>query len=124
MEMRLGAGLSLVSRLIGRFAGKPEFQCATRDVSVDGMRLVSDRQIPERTAVKLWVTMPDDEGKTLELDGWVRWTSNDGTTGKFLSGIRLDTFPSSSMAGWARAIRERIREHFINPIQQANTVTP
>ena len=121
--MRLGAGVAVVSRLLGRFAGKSQFQCAIRDVSVDGMRLVSDRPIPEHNAVKLWVAMPD-EGQTLELNGSVRWASNDGETGKFLSGIHLDAFPSSSLAVWAGSIRGRVREHFINPIRQPSLVAP
>ena len=123
LEMRLEAGVAVVARLVGRVAGVPQFQCATKDVSVEGMRLVSDTPIPEGRAVRLWVTLPNDEGgKTLELNGWVRWALNEATTGRFLAGVHLAGSPRSSVAAWAGAIGERIREHFSNPVNQPSPV--
>ena len=120
LEMKLEAGVAVVSSMLGRFTREPQFQCATKDVSVEGMKLVSDIPIPERKVVKLWVTLPGDGGvdKNLELHGRVRWALIEAATGRFLAGIHLAAFPRSAVAVWAMAIGERVREQFSIPINQ------
>ena len=122
LEMKLEAGVAVVAKMLGRLSWNPQFYCATRDVSVRGMKLVSDRRIPERKVVRLWVTLPEHEGKTLKLNGRVRWASIEAATGRFLAGIHLDAFPRSTVAAWAGAIGERIREHISNPVNQPSPV--
>ena len=122
LEMKLEAGVAVVANVVGRFAGKPQLECVTRDVSVEGMKLLTGRRLPEGKAVRVWVKLPIDEGgKTLELNGRVRWAYAQNTAG-FLAGIHLDGHPMHSMAAWARAIGERIREHVSNPVNQPSPV--
>ena len=118
LELKMVVGVAVVSRLLGRLVGKPQFQCVIQDVSFGGVGLVSDRPIPTGKGVKLWVSLANDEGKPLELNGRVCWSSARGTN-RFLAGISLDEHPRSSMAAWAGRVRERIREHF-NPVQQSS----
>ena len=122
LEMRLDAGVAVVGRTLGRSAGKPKLECVIRDISEEGMGLVSDSRIPERKVVKLRVALPEHGGKTMGLNGRVRWAYMDPGTGRFFAGIQLDALPRHSKAVWARAIRERIREHFSNPVNQLSPV--
>ena len=114
--MELLAGISIVSGILGHVC-KPQFHCVTRDVSLRGMKLLSDRSIPEGASVKLWVTLPDEgKDKDLTLRGRVCWSTARSVAGKFFAGVSLDTRPGSSGAMWMETIREKIRMTFQNVI--------
>jgi hypothetical protein len=117
IEMEIPAGVAVVSSFLGHFIRRPQFRCVTKDVSVRGMKLVSDHPIPEGATVKLWVTGPD-AGKTAtwSLRGRVCWAITQSKGARFLAGIRLDDQPAAAMAVWTEAIREQIREHFRSPV--------
>lgn len=111
------AGFSLVSGVLSCFVWEPQFQCVTRDVSLRGMKLLSDRPIPEGASVKLWVTLPD-EGKDedLTLRGRVCWSTAQSVAGKFFAGVSLDVRHGRSVAVWTEKIRAKIRENFQNAV--------
>ena len=111
------AGISIVSGILDRFVRKPQFRCVTRDVSLRGMKLLSERPIPEGASVKLWVTLPDEgKDKDLTLRGRVCWATAQSVAGKFFAGVSLDARPGRAMAVWMEKIREKIRKNFQNAI--------
>jgi len=99
--------------MLDRFVRKPAIHCFTRDVSVQGLKLLSDRPIPEGAAVKLWVTLPE-AGTTEPLTLWGRvcWAAEQTGGAGFLAGIRLEAKPERYVRVWQETIRERIRAQF------------
>ena len=113
----MGAGVSLVSGFLGDFIRKPQYECFTRDVSVQGMKVVSGRPLPKGADVRLWVTLPDDGiGSALQLRGRVCWAKAPGVTGEWHAGIRLDNHSGHPDGVWANTIRGKIRAHYYNAI--------
>lgn len=111
--MEMAASVGVVSRFLDLFVRKPQFDCVTRDVSVQGMRLCSEQPIPDGALLNVWVALPDDEtSRALRLRGRVCWAAAGSVAGEFLAGIRLDAHPETAMAVWTDRIRDRIRERF------------
>lgn len=117
LPLELIAGVAVSPGLLGFLVRKASFRCVTRDVSIQGIKLVADVPIPEGGAVKLWIKLPDaGTRKDLRLRGRVCWTTAQSVAGEYFAGIRLEAQPRRSMAVWTEAIRERIREQFRNPV--------
>lgn len=106
-----------MSSVLDHLILKPQFQCRTRDVSVQGMKVVLDRPLPEGADVKLWITLPDAGESELKLRGRVCWAKTPSVTGEWLAGIRLDHSSTQPDGIWAKTIRSRIREHYHQAIR-------
>jgi len=117
LEMKLSAGVAIVSSILGFLAWKPEFQCRTQDASAQGMKLFSNRPIPEGSDVKLWVSVPNDtRKKALKLRGRVCWAASHDVRGAFLAGVCLASQPARSVTAWKKLIYERVRKDYRDPI--------
>lgn len=116
IELRMGAGVSVVSGFLGDLIRKPQFECFTRDVSVQGMKVVSGRPLPEGADVRLWITLPGEGvGSAVQLRGKVCWAkAPSGVTREWHAGIRLDNQSGHPDGVWANTIRGKIRAHYYN----------
>ena len=115
--MKLSAGVAIVSNILGFLVWKPQFQCRTQDASAQGLKLFSNRPIPEGSDVKLWVSVPDDtRKKALRLRGRVCWAAAQDDRGEFLAGVCLDPQPAPSVTVWKKLIYERVRKDYRDPM--------
>jgi hypothetical protein len=106
-EVTVGSGLRSF------FTGLRKIPCTVKDVSICGLRLHTDRAIPERSGVDLLVRLPMTTGmQTFKLRGDVRWSGAGAESGLYATGIRLRDEPARFMKTWKEVIRERIRQHF------------
>ena len=111
--MEVTAGVSLAWRHFGFFSRKPQFSCTTRNVSVRGMQIMTDRLIPPGATLKLWVNpLTKEPVEPLKLSGEVCWSTPHSSTGRFLSGVRLHDRPEGNFAVWTENVRSLIRQHF------------
>ncbi len=110
--MEASAGVSLVWRRFSFLSRRPQFRCTTRNVSIRGVQIQTDRLIPPGSILKLWVHSPRTESsELLKLRGEVRWSTPHSSTGLFLSGVLLHG-AGGNVALWVESVRSLIRQHF------------
>ncbi len=107
--MKMPVGVAVISRPLGLFCWRPQFQAQTRNISATGFALLTERPLAVGAAIKLWVPVPN--GAILKLRGTVVRSSPDEATGAVLNHIQLSKRPEQAMRIWTDTVFEDIR-HF------------
>ena len=82
---------------------------STADLSVDGLRLRTERRLPVGCVLDLWVKLSAHPG-TFLFTGIVRWSQAQQDDGAFLSGIELQESPVDDTNPWRSKIEDELEE--------------
>lgn len=80
---------------------------STADLSVDGLRLRTERRLPVGCVLDLWVKLSAHPG-TFLFTGVVRWSQPQQSDGFFLSGIELQESPVDDTNPWRTKITDEL----------------
>lgn len=80
---------------------------STADLSVDGLRLRTERRLPVGCVLDLWVKLSAHPG-TFLFTGIVRWSKAPQENGSFLSGIELQESPVDDTNPWRNKIEDEL----------------
>jgi len=74
--------------------------CATEDLSARGMRVTSDRVIPNGALVDIWIAVQDPP-RAYSLLGTVRWVEETDPPGPHQAGVEFEERSKKEMLEWS-----------------------
>lgn len=77
-----------------------EGQADTVDISANGLGVVTNQDLSVRTALEMWLAIPDQH-EPLYIRGEVVWSKASGNTGEQRVGVRLE---KAELLGLARVL--------------------
>lgn len=79
--------------------------CSTKDLSLGGLRVHSEHDIPIGCTLHLWVGLSDSPG-TYMMSGRVAWQKDDGAS--YVVGIEFVNVENDELAAWKEMVSQRL----------------
>ena len=85
----------------------PCIKCRGIDVSLSGIRLVSEKQLPADSILRMAVE-DFQTGQSFHHKGTVRWSDSSGNSERFTSGIEFTHTDAVTLEAWRRFTMSRL----------------